>query len=152
MLYTEPCFLLICYLVRLAQNCMTLLWWFSHKTAAFYTEQCISPSFLLTSLKSHEALLSQSLKNYGFICDAIFFTCTHVRNHLQGRRQDFCFGVANLAAKGSLAGSTVPGIAKGVRGHAPPENFEILGCLKHILRQVETVKDNKKSYANLPKI
>jgi len=63
---------------------------------------------------------------------------------LQGRRQDFCFGGANLAAKGSPAGSAVPGIARGVWGHAPPENFEILGCLKRILRQVETVKDNKK--------
>ena len=57
----------------------------------------------------------------------------------QGRRQYFCFGGANLA-KGSPAGSTAPGIARGIRGHAPPENFEILGCLKRILRQVETVK------------
>jgi len=58
-----------------------------------------------------------------------------------------------LAAKGSPAGSAVPGIARGVRGHVPPENLEILGCLKRILRQVETVKDNKKkSYTNLPKI
>jgi len=61
---------------------------------------------------------------------------------VQGRRQDFCFGGVNLAAKGSLAGSSAPGIARG--GHAPPENLEILGCLKCILRQVETVKDNKK--------
>ena len=56
-----------------------------------------------------------------------------------------------MAAKGSPAGSAAPGIARGFRGHAPLENFEILGCLKCILRQVETVKDNKKSYTNLPR-
>ena len=70
----------------------------------------------------------------------------------QGRRQVFWFGGANLAAKGSPAGSVATSIARGVRGHAPPENFRILGCLKCILRQVETVKDKKKSYTNLPKI
>ena len=69
---------------------------------------------------------------------------TDINHLLQGRRQDFCFGGANLAAKGSPAGSAAPGIARGVWEHAPPENFEILGCLKCILRQVETVKDNKK--------
>jgi len=42
-------------------------------------------------------------------------------NELQGRRQDFCFGGANLAAKVSPAGSAVAGIARGVLGHAPPE-------------------------------
>jgi len=67
----------------------------------------------------------------------------------QGRRQDFCFWGANLAAKGSPAGSTVVGIARGGPGNAPPENFEILGCLKHILRQVETVKGNKKSLTQI---
>jgi len=45
----------------------------------------------------------------------------------QGRRQDFWFGGANLAAKGSPAWSAAPGIARGVWGHAPPENFVILG-------------------------
>jgi len=29
---------------RLVQNCVTLSQWFSHKTAAFYTEECTSPS------------------------------------------------------------------------------------------------------------
>ena len=45
---------------------------------------------------------------------------------IQGRRQAFCFWGANLAAKGGPAGSTPSGIARGVQGHAPPENFEIL--------------------------
>ena len=34
---------------------MTLSWWFSHKTAEFYTRQCISPS-LFSSLKSHKVV------------------------------------------------------------------------------------------------
>ena len=51
------------------------------------------------------------------------------RLRTQGRRQDFCFGGANLAVKGSPAGSAAPGIARAVRGHAPPEKFEILGFL-----------------------
>jgi len=54
---------------RLVQICTTLSGWFSHKTAAFSTEQCISRCFF-TGLKS--------LKNYGFICNTIFFfMCTH---------------------------------------------------------------------------
>jgi len=28
----------------LVQHCMTLSQWFSHKTAAFYSKQCTSPS------------------------------------------------------------------------------------------------------------
>jgi len=50
---------------------------FLHKTAAFYTEQCTSPS-LLHSFEVSRGTSNQSLKKYGFICDAIFFTCTHV--------------------------------------------------------------------------
>ena len=42
---------------------------------------------------------------------------------VQGRRQDFCFGGANLAAKGSPAGSTVPGIARGSGGMLPRKNL-----------------------------
>ena len=45
----------------------------STQTAAFYAEQCTSPS--LQTSKSHEvAILSLLVKNYGFIGDAIFFT------------------------------------------------------------------------------
>jgi len=58
------------FMMVFAQN-GSILPWVVHQSIVF-----------LTSLKSHEALLSQSLKNYGFICNAIFFTCTHVRNHL----------------------------------------------------------------------
>jgi len=39
----------------LVQNCVILLQWFTHKVAAFYTEQCTSPS-LFTTLKSHKAV------------------------------------------------------------------------------------------------
>ena len=38
----------------LVQICVTLSQWFSHKTVAFSTEQCTSPS-LFPGLKSHEA-------------------------------------------------------------------------------------------------
>jgi len=54
---------------RLVQICTTLSGWFSHKTAAFSTEQCISRCFF-TGLKS--------LKNYGFICNTIFSSCVHM--------------------------------------------------------------------------
>ena len=58
---------------------MTHSWWFSHKTTAFYTEQCTS-SLLFHILQS---TLNWSLKNYGFICNSILFNsmcmCT---NHL----------------------------------------------------------------------
>ena len=46
------------------------------KTAAFYTEQCTSPS-LSHNFKVSRDHSNWSLKNYCFICDAIFFTCTH---------------------------------------------------------------------------
>ena len=39
----------------LVQKCTTLSQWLLYKTAAFYTEQCTSPS-LFTTLKSHEAV------------------------------------------------------------------------------------------------
>ena len=52
----------------------------------------------------------------------------------------FLFWGASLAAKSSPAGCAAPGIAREVWGHAPLENFEILGSrLKCILRQVETI-------------
>jgi len=64
--------------VRLVQNFVTLSWWFSHKTAACYTDQCTSPSFLHHFEVSWHGL-NHSLKNYGFLCNAIF--CSHVRMH-----------------------------------------------------------------------
>ena len=51
--------------------------WFPHKMAAFYTEQCTSP-LLFLNFEVSLGTLNQSLKNYGFIFDTIFFTCTHV--------------------------------------------------------------------------
>ena len=57
----------------------------------------------------------------------------------QYRAVDKIFGLGvliGLPKAARPAGSAAPGIGKGVRGHAPPENFEILRCLKRILRQV----------------
>ena len=39
----------------IVQHCVTVSRWFSHKTAAFYIEQCTSP-LLFTTLKSHGVL------------------------------------------------------------------------------------------------
>ena len=55
---------------KLVQNCVTLSRWFSSKTAAFYTEQCMTPS-LFTTLKSHKTLETTHL-SFGFICYAIY--------------------------------------------------------------------------------
>ena len=60
---------------------MTLSWRLLHKTAAFYTEQCTSPSFFSFNFEVSQGGLNQSLKNYGFIRDAIF-TCTYVHQSL----------------------------------------------------------------------
>ena len=65
----------------LVQNCITLSWWFLHKTAAFYTEQCTS-LLLLHNFEVSQGGLNQSLNNYGFYCDAIFFTCIHAHKSL----------------------------------------------------------------------
>ena len=68
----------------LVQNCMTLSQSFSHKTAAFYTEQCTSP------LLSHNFEFSwggsnRSLLNYCFICNTIFLTFTHAHKSLSNK-------------------------------------------------------------------
>jgi len=55
----------------LVQICVTLSWWFSHKTAAFSTEQCTSPS-IFSRFEVSQGSLNRSLKSYGFLCDAIF--------------------------------------------------------------------------------
>ena len=60
----------------LVQNCTTLSQCFSHKTAAFYTEQCTSPS-LVHNFEVSRGSSNQSLKIYGgFICKTVFFTCS----------------------------------------------------------------------------
>jgi len=63
---------------RRVQKCMTP-WWFSGKTAAFYTEQCTSPSLF----HNHEVSWhgsNRSLNDYGFISNAIF------TNHLATKK------------------------------------------------------------------
>ena len=47
---------LLLLVLGLVQNCMTLSRWFSHKTAAFYAEQCTSPSLFHNLFKSHEVV------------------------------------------------------------------------------------------------
>jgi len=42
----------------LAQYCVNLSWWFMHETAAFYTEQCITPSLF------HNFEVSQGIHNH----------------------------------------------------------------------------------------
>ena len=61
---------------------MTLSRWFWHKTAAFFTEQCTSPSpFSMFEVTQND--LNCSLKNYGFLCDTIFSSRVRMRtNHL----------------------------------------------------------------------
>jgi len=56
----------------------TLLWWLSPKTAAFYTEQCTSPS-LFQNFEVSWGGSDRSLNNYGLISDTIFrtYTCVH---------------------------------------------------------------------------
>ena len=56
---------------RLVQICVTLSLWFSHKTAAFFTEQCTSPS-LSSRFEVTRGDSNRSLKNYGFLYDAYF--------------------------------------------------------------------------------
>jgi len=56
----------------LFQICMTLSRWFSHKTAAFFTEQCTSP-LLSSRFEVTRGDPNCPLKNYGFLYNAIFF-------------------------------------------------------------------------------
>ena len=66
----------------LVQICVTLSRWFSHKTAAFFTEQCTSPS-LFSRFEVTRGDSNRSLKNYGFLYDAIFSSRVRMRtNHL----------------------------------------------------------------------
>jgi len=65
----------------LVQNCMTLSLWFSHKTAAFYTEQCTSPS-LFYNFEVSQGGSNRSLNNYSIISNAIFKNWCMCTNHL----------------------------------------------------------------------
>ena len=68
----------------LVQNCMALSWWFLHKTAAYYTEQCTNP-LLFHNFEVSRGGSNQSLKSCGFISDAIFKNCTHVHKSLSNK-------------------------------------------------------------------
>jgi len=72
---------------KLVQHWMTLSWRFLHKTAAFYAEQLqwTSPSLFKVS----QGAWNQSLNNYGFICDAIFFTSNRCTKHLAMRSNHY---------------------------------------------------------------
>ena len=63
--------------IGLVQICVTLSRWFSHKTA----EQCTSPS-LFQRFEVTRGNSNYSLKNYGFLYDAIFFACMHAHKSL----------------------------------------------------------------------
>ena len=66
----------------LVQIYVTLSRWFSHKTAAFFTEQCTSPS-LFSRFEVTRGDSNRPLKNYGFLYDAIFPSRVRMRtNHL----------------------------------------------------------------------
>jgi len=64
----------------LVHICVTLSRWFSHKTAAFLTEQCTSPS-LFSRFEVTLEDSNRSLKNYAFLYDAIFlhvYACAQI--------------------------------------------------------------------------
>ena len=70
------------FFFRRASSNLRDLRWFLHKTAAFFTEQCTSPS-LFTRLEVTQGHSNCSLKNYGFLYDAIFSSRVRMRtNHL----------------------------------------------------------------------
>jgi len=50
---------------RLAQYCMNLSRWFTHKTAAFCTELCTTP-LPFHNFEVSRGTCNHSLKNYGF--------------------------------------------------------------------------------------
>ena len=64
------------------------------QTAAFYTEQCTSPS-LFQNFEVSRGGLNQWLKNYGFIYNALFFTCMHAHKSL-GNEMYLLLKIADL--------------------------------------------------------
>jgi len=71
-------FLLLSSSDGLAQHCVNLSRWFTHETAAFYIEQCTTPS-LFHNFEVSQGARSPSLKNYGFQFGTPFslFVLTH---------------------------------------------------------------------------
>ena len=69
--------------VALVQICVTLLWWFSHRTAAFSTEQCTSPLLFLQAWSLTRWF--KPLTEYLWLplwCHS-FLTCVHMRTNQQ---------------------------------------------------------------------
>ena len=64
-----------------SSNCENLSWWFFHRAAAFYTEQCTSSS-LFRNFDDSWGSLNHSPENYGFISNAIFKNCMHAHRLL----------------------------------------------------------------------
>ena len=67
---------------RLVQICVTLSRWFLHKTAAFSTEQCTSPS-LFFHVRSHTRRFEPLTEEPWLpLRRHFFFTCTHAHKSL----------------------------------------------------------------------
>jgi len=63
---SQNVYLLSSFSDRIVQNCMNLSGLFPHKTAAFYSDRCMTHRF-----ESHK-MLKPPLKNCDFIWDTIF--------------------------------------------------------------------------------
>ena len=64
--------------------------------------------------------------------------CTE-EEYFQGRRQNFLFGGAIITILLIRLVAVTAAPPRGVWGHAPPENFEILGALRRILEAPEVM-------------
>jgi len=69
---------LICFL-PLDSLCMTLSWWFWHKTAAFYTE-LFEPHHFCATLKSQRCIKPPSKRNFGFILQYHILIYLHAKH------------------------------------------------------------------------
>ena len=66
----------------LVQYCVTLKRWFSHKTVAFYPEQCTSPSSLFLNFQnsSHLTKCPKDILNCDFAWDTICYSYAWPQN------------------------------------------------------------------------
>lgn len=70
-------------LQKVAQYCVNLSLWFTHKTATIYTKQSMT-SLLFYNFEVSRRACNYLLKNYGFIWDAIFICMrAHLKDHLE---------------------------------------------------------------------
>ena len=112
----SKCFSSSSFFRWLAQVCMNLSQWFMHETAAFYTEQCTTPSLLIFStLKSLMVLVTTHSENYGCIWDTIFFICMHAQISIntilllkiaEVEMHSVCLGMGSKPARPSTFRST----------------------------------------------